>query len=233
MFQNLKVRLGLIVLLTLGSLALLATNYSRKDASGRPSGQIVNLGLDLQGGSHYAMEIDESRTQLSAKDRADAIDRALKVVRLRVDELGVSEPVVQKAGSDRIIVELAGQQDQSRAKEVLQKSAFLEFQIVHSLGDLQAVMPRMEQAIAAAFPHEVRPAAAAPSTTAGGLLKQKGAANTPQVDSAAAGRPLESKIAGPGPSGQLLIANADTAAVRRYLSLPAVIVGIGLVQLLR
>src|SRR3954471_18320581 len=108
MFQNLKVRLGLIVLLTLASVALLVTNYNRTDATGHRSGQIVNLGLDLQGGSHYAMEIAESQSKLSAKDRADAIDRALKVVRMRVDELGVSEPVVQKAGSDRIIVELAG-----------------------------------------------------------------------------------------------------------------------------
>ena len=221
MFQNLKVRLGLIVVLTLASLALLATNYYRKGVDGKPSRQIITLGLDLQGGSHYAMEIDESRTHLSAKDRADAIDRALKVVRLRVDELGVSEPVVQKAGSDRIIVELAGRQDQSRAKEVLQKSAFLEFQIVHSPGDFQAVLPRMEQAIAAAYPNESKPAAAAQSPGAGGLLQQKG--NTPaQTDSAAAGKPFETKIAGQGPGGQFLIADADTGAVRRYLALPAV-----------
>ncbi len=224
MFQNLKVRLGLIVVLTLASLALLASNYYHKGADGKPSRQIVTLGLDLQGGSHYAMEIDESRTQLSAKDRADAIDRALKVVRLRVDELGVSEPVVQKAGSDRIIVELAGQQDQSRAKEVLQKSAYLEFQIVHSLGDFQAIMPRVEQAIMAAYPNEAKPAGAAQNPASGGLLQQKG--NTPaQADSAAAAtaaKPFETKIAGQGPGGQLLIADADTGAVRRYLSLPAV-----------
>ena len=223
MFQNLKVRLGLIVVLTLASVALLVANYNRKDAAGKRSGQIITLGLDLQGGAHYAMEIDESRSRLSAKDRADAIDRALKVVRLRVDELGVSEPVVQKAGSDRIIVELAGQQDQSQAKEVLQKSAFLEFQIVHDYGDLQAVMPRMEQAIAAAFPREARPAAGAEGTTAGGLLKtRQDSAGTTTVDTAAAAKPFESKIAGQGPGGQLLVADADTGAVRRYLALPAV-----------
>jgi preprotein translocase subunit SecD len=220
MFQNLKVRLGLIVLLVLASLAVLLANYNRKDAAGKPLHQIITLGLDLQGGAHYAMEIDESRTALSAKDRADAINRALKVVRLRVDELGVSEPVVQKAGSDRIIVELAGTQDQSRAKEVLQKSAFLEFQIVHNPGDLQAVLPRIEQAISAAYPNEAKPANT-PTSTAGGLLQQKGNAGA-QTDTTAAAKPFESKIAGPGPAGQLLIANADTGAVRRYLELPAV-----------
>jgi preprotein translocase subunit SecD len=236
MFQNLKVRLGLIVVLTLASMALLAANYNRKDAQGNRLGQIVNLGLDLQGGSHYAMEIDESRSRLSAKDRADAIDRALKVVRMRVDELGVSEPIVQKSGSDRIIVELAGRQDQSRAKEVLQKAAFLEFQIVHDYGDLQAVMPRMEQAIAAAFPNEGRPAAGAATTTAGGLLQTRrdsagrdsagtdttAAGRAGTTDTTAAGKPFESKIAGQGPGGQLLVANADTGAMRRYLALPAV-----------
>jgi preprotein translocase subunit SecD len=227
MFQNLKVRLGLIALLTLASIAILVANYNRKDAHGKPLRQIVNLGLDLQGGAHYAMEIDESKKVLSAKDRAEAIDRALKVVDLRVNALGVTEPVVQKAGNNRIIVELAGQQDQSRAKEVLQKSAFLEFQIVHELGDLQGVMPRVEQAISAAFPNEAKPAAgAAPATTAGGLLQTKQDSAAPRTDTAAAAvaasKPFESKFAGQGPSGQILIANADTAAVSRYLALPAV-----------
>ncbi|HVG43634.1 MAG TPA: protein translocase subunit SecD [Longimicrobium sp.] len=217
----------MIALLTLASIAILVANYNRKDAHGKPLRQIVNLGLDLQGGAHYAMEIDESKKVLSAKDRAEAIDRALKVVDLRVNALGVTEPVVQKAGNNRIIVELAGQQDQSRAKEVLQKSAFLEFQIVHELGDLQGVMPRVEQAISAAFPNEAKPAAgAAPATTAGGLLQTKQDSAAPRTDTAAAAvaasKPFESKFAGQGPSGQILIANADTAAVSRYLALPAV-----------
>src|SRR5437870_3901878 len=112
MFQNLKVRLGLIALLTLASIAVLVANYNRKDAAGHRTGQIVTLGLDLQGGVHYAMEIDESKKVLSAKERSEAIDRALKVVDLRVNALGVAEPVVQRAGSNRIIVELAGRQDQ-------------------------------------------------------------------------------------------------------------------------
>jgi len=230
MFQNLKVRLGLIALLTLASIAVLVKNYNRKDAAGHRIGQIVTLGLDLQGGVHYAMEIDESKTRLTAKDRADAIDRALKVVDMRVNALGVAEPVVQKAGSNRIIVELAGKQDQSRAKEVLQKAAFLQFQIVHDLGELQPAMPRIEQAIAAAFPNESKTAPGAAATTpAGGLLQTKrdsagtgtDSART-RTDSTAAAHPLQSKIAGPGPSGQLLVAVADTTAVRRYLELPAV-----------
>jgi len=214
MFQNLKVRLGLIVALTIASLALLGYRYQK-------TGQPVTLGLDLQGGSHYAMEIDESRTVLTPAARRDAIDRALKVVRLRVDELGVSEPVVQKAGEDRIIVELAGKNtDQSRAKEVLQKSAFLEFKIVRPLSELQGILPRMESAIAAAFPAEAKPAAAAGAAT-GGLLQNRAGQNA-AADSLAAAKPLESKFAGQGGSGQILIDTAQVAAVQKYLALPQV-----------
>ena len=215
MFQNLKARLGLIVALTLLSVFVV---WKRG----------ITLGLDLQGGAHYAMEIDESRQQLSAKDRADAIDRALKVVRLRVDELGTTEPVVQKAGSDRIVVELPGEKDQSRAKEILQRSAFLEFKIVRPLSDLEAVMPRMESAIAAAFPNETKPGTpAAPANPAGGLLQTKQDSAKPdsagnRADSASAAQPFRSKIAGQGPGGQLLVDTAQVAAVTRYLALPQV-----------
>jgi preprotein translocase subunit SecD len=209
MFQNLKVRLGLILGLTVLSIIALRL---------KP----ITLGLDLQGGAHYAMEIDESRTQLTPAARRDAIDRALKVVRIRVDELGVSEPVVQKAGDDRIIVELAGQTDQNRAKEVLQKSAFLEFKIVRDLGELQGIMPRIEQAIAAAYPSEAKPAGAPAGNAAGGLLQSKTGQNGQAPDSLASARPLETKIAGQGPSGQLLVDTAQKAAVEKYLALPQV-----------
>jgi len=224
MFQNLKVRLGLIALLTLASIALLVANYNRTFKPGE-GGQIVTLGLDLQGGAHYALEVNDAGVPMPARDRADAIDRALKVVRLRVDEMGTSEPIVQKAGNDRIIVELAGEKDLTRAKAVLQRSAFLQFQIVHNPADLQAVFPRIEQAIAAAYPNEGKPAAGAPQTTGnGGLLQTRpnGARPNAPVDSASLARPLQSKIAGAGGNGQLLVADADTAAVGRYLALPQV-----------
>ena len=210
MFQNLKVRLGLIAGLTV--LSILALIY-------KP----ITLGLDLQGGAHYAMEIDESRTVLTPEARRDAIDRALKVVRIRVDELGVSEPVVQKAGEDRIIVELAGRTDQSRAKEVLQKSAFLEFKIVRPMSELQGLLPRMETAIAAAFPNEARPAGAPAGNAAGGLLQTKtGQDSTRQADSLTTARPLESKFAGLGSGRQILIDTANVATVQKYLALPQV-----------
>jgi len=57
----------------------------------------------------------------------DAVSRAMEVIRNRVDQFGVSEPSIQKAGKYRIIVELAGIQDIGRARELIQSTALLEF----------------------------------------------------------------------------------------------------------
>src|SRR5688500_10171017 len=164
MFQNLKVRIALILGLAALCIGALAYNQNRQD-------DMVTLGLDLAGGTYLALEIDESRTALTNAQRTDAIDRALKVVRIRVEGLGVSEPVVQKSGDDRIIVELAGLKNTGSAKDVISKAAFLEFQIVRgdAIGD---ALPRIERAILAALPNE-RGGTAAPAT--GGPFQQKGA----------------------------------------------------------
>src|SRR5437762_1724443 len=105
----------------------------------------LKRGLDLQGGMHLELEVDESKGVIANK--SEAIDRALKVVRTRIDQFGVSEPVVQKAGSDRIIVELPGIDDPRRAQDVVQKSAFLEFQITDKTQALDKAFPRIDQAI--------------------------------------------------------------------------------------
>ncbi|OWZ83611.1 protein translocase subunit SecD [Natranaerobius trueperi] len=84
----------------------------------------INLGLDLAGGVYVLLEADD----VEGDDTDDAIDRALTIIRSRVDELGVSEPVVQREGQDRIRVELAGEDiDRDRAMEVIGRTARLEF----------------------------------------------------------------------------------------------------------
>ena len=102
----------------------------------------LKYGLDLQGGMHVALEVDESKGTVANK--SDAIDRALKVVRNRVDQFGVSEPVVQKVGTDRIIVDLPGIRDANRARDLLQKSAYLEFQITDKTDALVRSLPRLD-----------------------------------------------------------------------------------------
>jgi preprotein translocase subunit SecD len=73
----------------------------------------INLGLDLQGGIHLSLEVDQSKGPVP--DCADAIQRAERVVRTRIDEFGTTEPVVQIQGRCRLIVELAGEKDPARA----------------------------------------------------------------------------------------------------------------------
>src|SRR6059036_2638782 len=71
----------------------------------------INLGLDLQGGIHLALEVDQSKGPVP--DPAEAIRRAERVVRTRIDQFGTTEPVVQVVGGNRLIVELPGEKDQA------------------------------------------------------------------------------------------------------------------------
>nr|MBA3554270.1 hypothetical protein [Gemmatimonadales bacterium] len=105
----------------------------------------LKLGLDLQGGMHLAMELDQSR-QVSA-DPARDLDLALTVLRKRIDEFGVAEPVVQKVGDERIVVELAGIDDPARAKSIVQRTAFLEFRITDEANALEKAIPAMDRVL--------------------------------------------------------------------------------------
>ncbi|MBN2289595.1 MAG: protein translocase subunit SecD [Candidatus Glassbacteria bacterium] len=94
----------------------------------------IKLGLDLQGGMHLVLELDDSEMSMSEDDKADAIARALEIIRTRVDQFGVSEPIIQRAGEDRLIVELAGVVDTARARSLVEQSAYLEFKLVKPQG---------------------------------------------------------------------------------------------------
>lgn len=121
-----------------------------RDAEGRMSDTTVRriplkLGLDLRGGIHLALELDESAGAIP--NREDAIDRAITVIRTRIDEFGVAEPLIQKIGKDRIVVELAGIDDPGRAKQIVQRAAFLEFRITDMQNRFQAALPTIDQAL--------------------------------------------------------------------------------------
>ncbi|MEO6086071.1 MAG: protein translocase subunit SecD [Umezawaea sp.] len=80
------------------------------------------LGLDLRGGTQIVLETKDSPT---TKADGEATDRSLEVLRRRVDELGVAEPVLARSGERRILVELPGVQDPAQALEVLGRTAQL------------------------------------------------------------------------------------------------------------
>jgi preprotein translocase subunit SecD len=105
----------------------------------------INLGLDLQGGIHLALEVDRSKAPVA--NCADAIQRAERVVRTRVDEFGTTEPVVQIVGQCRLIVELAGEKDPARAKQIVQQTAFLEFRITDMKNLFRDALPAIDRAL--------------------------------------------------------------------------------------
>lgn len=199
----------------------------------------LKRGLDLQGGMHLALEVDESKGAVANK--GEAIDRALKVVRTRIDQFGVSEPVVQKAGSDRIIVELPGIDDPQRAMDVVQKSAFLQFQITDKSGALEKALPRLDAAVKGiASTAGATPAAPAPADTAKAALQGLFTKDTAKKDTtkkavaatdstnkrdttATPTNGAFSKLIQPGQMpGEYYVAAADVPTVQRYLSNPAV-----------
>ena len=95
---------------------LLEDNYPQFSISYREIGNQYEFSLRLT---------DQEIEQIEA----DAIDQNLTTLRNRVNELGVSEPIVQKQGKKRIIVELPGIQDTAEAKKILGKTATLEFHL--------------------------------------------------------------------------------------------------------
>ncbi len=87
----------------------------------------LHLGLDLVGGMHLVLEIDKS--QLARGEVKDAADRAQEIIKNRVDQFGVFEPIIQRMGEDRILVQLPGV-DRARAKSIIGQTALLEFKLV-------------------------------------------------------------------------------------------------------
>ena len=83
------------------------------------------LGLDLLGGTHLVYEADLS--QIGDLSNTDAMQGVRDVVERRVNFFGVSEPVVQVSGNNRLIVELAGISDVSQAIQMIGETPFLEF----------------------------------------------------------------------------------------------------------
>jgi preprotein translocase subunit SecD len=149
--SDLRWRIGIILGLLVLSVGLLVPKNVTQRVRDPQTGAMtdtsvrrvpINLGLDLQGGIHLALEVDESKGPVA--DCADAIRRAETVVRRRVDEFGTTEPVVQVVGNCRLLVELAGEKDPARAKQIVQRSAFLEFRITDMKGLFRDALPAVD-----------------------------------------------------------------------------------------
>jgi SecD/SecF fusion protein len=107
-------------------------NRVQNDAEGK-----IKLGLDLQGGTAFLMAMDTNaivttNSANSQQTQANAIAQAVEVLRKRVDQFGVAEPVIQPAGANEVLIQLPGlsQADKDNAQTNLSKAAYLEFRLV-------------------------------------------------------------------------------------------------------
>lgn len=89
-----------------------------------PLANSIRQGLDLQGGTHVVLEaVDTPEAQVND----DAMQRVVKIMEKRVNELGLTEPLIQRQGERRIIIELPGIKDPDAAIKTIGKTAMLEF----------------------------------------------------------------------------------------------------------
>lgn len=94
-----------------------------------PLSEKIKLGLDLKGGILLTMEVETSDIPL---DKVEGeVDKAIQIIRNRIDQFGVAAPEISRQGKDKIVVELPGEKDPERAKAVIGKTARLEFRIVN------------------------------------------------------------------------------------------------------
>jgi len=106
----------------------------------------LNLGLDLQGGMYIVLEVNPDK--LSPDARKDAVDRVREIIANRIDQFGVSEPVIHRQGDWRIVIELPGVQNVERAKALIGKTARLEFKLVKSNADLAYTLKKIDAYLA-------------------------------------------------------------------------------------
>jgi len=115
-------RRNILALIVILALFALAVSILALPMFGREG---MQLGLDLKGGIHMVYRADLSLIEPGTE--AEAIDGAIAVIEKRINVLGVTEPVIQKLGGDRILIELPGISEVEKAKRLIGQTALLEF----------------------------------------------------------------------------------------------------------
>ena len=154
MSNKLAVKWGLIIAILLGSLYLIYPNYrwyskplaerEQLDTLGERPKRMLNLGLDLRGGSSLLLELDVSKLNTS-EPLNEAMQRAVEIIRNRIDQYGLSETQITRQGDKWIMVQLPGVSNPQRAEELIGKTAMLEFRIVkNDTAQAQAAIEALE-----------------------------------------------------------------------------------------
>src|SRR5207249_3166627 len=235
LFRTIRSRLMVTGALVVGSVFALKPSNTvqriRDAATGRMKDTTVrrvpiNLGLDLQGGIHLALEVDQSKGPVP--DCADAISRAERVVRSRIDQFGTTEPVVQIVGRCRLIVELPGEKDPARAKGIIQRTAFLEFRITDMKNQFRDAIREVDRALRAAgvrSPGTTGPSAVSQlfgADTGKGKAKAKGKAPAPDTTELSQPGPLSSLLYQGALPGEFLVPEEQVPVAESLLARPEV-----------
>lgn len=118
----------------------------------------LHLGLDLQGGIRLVLAVDEKalatslgkkETEIKKEDIKDARDKALEIIRNRVDQFGVTEPLIQPEGSSWISIQLPGMSDVERAQKVIGETGLMEWKLVMEPKTVQEVIEKIDRKLQA------------------------------------------------------------------------------------
>ncbi|MCX5801382.1 MAG: protein translocase subunit SecD [Candidatus Eisenbacteria bacterium] len=162
MYKNLKWKALLVALVAVASIYFLIPSIRLYRMSPQQKAALtpeeseslrdksLKLGLDLQGGMDVVLEVD--KTGLKEEEAADAVDRAMEILRNRIDQLGVTEPLIQKQGQNRIRVQLPGLLDPERAKTLIGQTAMLEFVLVATADETKELIDRLDTIVAKRVP---------------------------------------------------------------------------------
>jgi len=125
MSRNDWLRFGVVLVVAFGALYLLYPFW--------PLGDVVKLGLDLQGGVRMVLE-GEGVEEMSAGDQSETIDRIITILENRINQYGLANVEIRAFGGDRILVNIPGATDPAEARGLIGQTAVLEFRRVVRAG---------------------------------------------------------------------------------------------------
>jgi len=105
--------------------------------------EAIRLGRDLQGGMYVVLRV--KMEQLDEKSRKGAVDRALQIIRNRIDQFGVTEPTIQTQGDDRIVVAHPGFTATARAQKINGETAQLQFNLLETYENATLLLGKIDK----------------------------------------------------------------------------------------
>ncbi len=119
-----------------------SSEQKKSEATGMRPKRILNLGLDLKGGTHLLLELEVEKLERKEKLN-DAISRAIEIIRNRIDQYGVGETPISRQGERWISVDLPGISDTEQAENLIGKTAMLEFRLLDESEEAQKVLEKI------------------------------------------------------------------------------------------